>query len=167
MKSRSNNSSDMSVDDQKPFYDSLIYKSEINELEEIKAEDSYEESEINDLKEHIIHNDSNENYEENSEENESNSPSIFQKYHKKLLKKIWQANYNADGSTSELISKKFSRTNFFYCISRLSNLREKWTSNRKIGSWRKSILSPDSNKLILKQIKNDDTQTPEEISEIL
>ena len=36
MKSRSNNSSDMSVDDQKPSYDSLIYKSEINELEEIK-----------------------------------------------------------------------------------------------------------------------------------
>ena len=30
-KSRSNNSSDMSVDDQKPSYDSLIYKSEINE----------------------------------------------------------------------------------------------------------------------------------------
>ena len=43
MKSRSNNSSDMSVDDQKPSYDSLIYKSETNELEEIKAEDSYEE----------------------------------------------------------------------------------------------------------------------------
>ena len=57
MKSRSNSSSDMSVDDQKPSYDSLIYKSEINELEEIKAEDSYEESGINDLKEHIIHND--------------------------------------------------------------------------------------------------------------
>ena len=30
MKSRSNNSSDMSVDDQKPSYNSLIYKSEIN-----------------------------------------------------------------------------------------------------------------------------------------
>ena len=50
MKSRSNNSSEMSVNDQKPSYDSLIYKSEINELEEIKAEDSYEESNINDLK---------------------------------------------------------------------------------------------------------------------
>ena len=50
MKSRSNNSSDMSLDYQKPSYDSLIYKSEINELEEIKAEDSYEKSEINDLK---------------------------------------------------------------------------------------------------------------------
>ena len=54
-------------------YDSLIYKSEINELEEIKAEDSYEESDINDLKQHIIHNDSDENYEENSEESEDNS----------------------------------------------------------------------------------------------
>ena len=52
MKSRSNNSSDMSVDDQKPSYDSLIYKLEINELEEIKAEDSYEVSYINNLKEH-------------------------------------------------------------------------------------------------------------------
>ena len=48
----------MSVDDQKPSFDSLINKSEINELEEIKAEVSYEESEINELKEHIIHNDS-------------------------------------------------------------------------------------------------------------
>ena len=87
MKSRSNNSSDMSVDDQKPSYDSLIYKSGINELEEIKAEDLYEESDINDLKEHIIHNDSDENNEENSEENEDNSPFIFQKYHKKILMK--------------------------------------------------------------------------------
>ena len=58
MKSRSNISSDMSVDDQKSSYDSLIYKSEIVELEEIKTEDSYEESYINDLKEHTIHNDS-------------------------------------------------------------------------------------------------------------
>ena len=66
MKSRSNNSLDMNVDDQKLSYDSLIYKLEINELEEIKAEDSYEESDINDLKEHIIHNDSDENYEENN-----------------------------------------------------------------------------------------------------
>ena len=41
MKSRSNNSSDMSVDNQKSSCDSLIHKSEINELEEIKAEDSY------------------------------------------------------------------------------------------------------------------------------
>ena len=89
MKSRSDNSSDMSEDDQKPTYDSLIYKSEINELEEIKAEDSYEESDINDLKEHIIHNDSDENKEEISEENEDNSPSIFQKskISKKILKK--------------------------------------------------------------------------------
>ena len=85
MKSRSNSSSDMSVDDQKPSYDSLIYRSEINELEEIKAEDSYEEIEINDLKEHIIHNDS----DENSEENENNSPSIFRKskISQKILKK--------------------------------------------------------------------------------
>ena len=82
-------SSDMNVYDQKPSYDSLIYKSEINELEEIKAEVSCEECDINDLKEHIIHNDSDENNEENSEENEDNSPSIFknQKYHKKILKK--------------------------------------------------------------------------------
>ena len=36
MKSRSNNSSDMNVDDQKLSYDLLKYKSEINELEEIK-----------------------------------------------------------------------------------------------------------------------------------
>ena len=35
-----------------------------------------------------------------------------------------------------------------------------------MGFGRKSILSPDSKKLILKQIKNDDTQTPEEISGI-
>ena len=47
------------------------------------------------------------------------------------------------------------------------SLREKGTSNRKIGTGRKSILSPYSKKLIQKQIKNDDTQTPEEISEIL
>ena len=89
MKLRSNNSSDMSVDDQKPFYDSLIYKSEINELEEIKAEDSYEESDINDLKEHIIHNDSDKNCEKNSKENEDNTPSIFQKskISQKILKK--------------------------------------------------------------------------------
>ena len=32
----------MSVDNQKSSCDSLIHKSEINELEEIKAEDSYE-----------------------------------------------------------------------------------------------------------------------------
>ena len=38
MKSKSNNSSKISVDDQKPSYDSLICKSEINELEEIKTE---------------------------------------------------------------------------------------------------------------------------------
>ena len=57
MKLKSNNSSDMSVDDQKSSYDLLKYKSETNELEEIKVEDLYEESEINDLKEHIIHND--------------------------------------------------------------------------------------------------------------
>ena len=56
----------MSVDDQKLSYDSLIHKSEINELEEIKADDSYEESKINDLNEHIIHNDSDENYKENN-----------------------------------------------------------------------------------------------------
>ena len=65
MKPRSNNSSDMSFEDQKPSYDSLIHKSEINKLKEIKAEDSYEESEINDLKEHIIHSDLDENYEDN------------------------------------------------------------------------------------------------------
>ena len=59
MKSISNNSSDMSVNYQKPTYDSLTYKSDINEFEEIKAEDSYEESYINDLKEHFIRDDSN------------------------------------------------------------------------------------------------------------
>ena len=73
MRSRSNNSSDKSIDGQKPSNDSLIHKSEINKLEEIKAEDSYKESEINDLKEHIIYNDSDKNYEENSEKNEDNS----------------------------------------------------------------------------------------------
>ena len=88
MMSRSNNSSDMSVDDYKPSFDSLIYKSEINELEEIKAEDSYEDNYINDLKENIIHNDSDENYEENSEENEDNSPSIIQKL--KISQKIFK-----------------------------------------------------------------------------
>ena len=36
-----------------------------------------------------------------------------------------------------------------------------------MGSGRKSILSPDSKKLILKQIMNDYTQTPEEISKFL
>ena len=36
-----------------------------------------------------------------------------------------------------------------------------------MGFGRKSILSPDSKKLILKQIKNDDTQTPEEIHAFL
>ena len=36
-----------------------------------------------------------------------------------------------------------------------------------MGSVRKSILSPDSKKFILKQIGNDDTQTTEEISKIL
>ena len=40
MKSRSNNSLDMSVDNQKPFYDSLIHKSEIDELENIKENNS-------------------------------------------------------------------------------------------------------------------------------
>ena len=107
MKSRSNSSSDMSVDDQKPSYDSLIHKSEINESEEIKAEDSYEESDINNLKEHIIHNDSDENYEENSEENEDNSHFIFpkSKISQKDIKEIGQANHNAGGSASELTSK--------------------------------------------------------------
>ena len=49
----------------------------------------WREYDINDLKEHIIHNDSDEIYEENNEENEFNSPSIFpkSKYHKKILKK--------------------------------------------------------------------------------
>ena len=115
MKSRSNNSSNMSVDDHKPSYDSLIYKSEINELEEIKAEDSYEESYINDLKEHIIYNDSDKNKEENNEQNEDISPSIIQKSKipQKDIKEIWQSNYNADVSASEL--------NFFKNISGLSS----------------------------------------------
>ena len=89
MKSRSNNSSDMSVDDQKPSYDSLIYKSEINELEEIKAGDSYEENKIYDLKENIIHNDSDENYKEIVKKMRKISILFFQnqKYHKNILKK--------------------------------------------------------------------------------
>ena len=80
----------MSVNNQKPSYDSLIHKSEINELKEIKAEDSYEASNINDLKEHIIHNGSDKNYEENSEEKIRTIPLLFfqnQKYRKKILKK--------------------------------------------------------------------------------
>ena len=36
-----------------------------------------------------------------------------------------------------------------------------------MGSVRKSILSPDSKKFILKQIGSNDTQTPEKIPEIL
>ena len=134
MKSRSNNSSDMSVDDQKPSYDSLIYKSEINELEEIKAEDSYEESYINDLKEHIIHNDSDEN-------NEDNSPSIFQKskISQKDIKEIWQANYNADISASELISKNIPGLSSSTVYRHYQSLREKGTSNRKIGFGRKAL----------------------------
>ena len=78
----------MSVDDQKPSYDSLIYKSEINELEEIKAKNSYEGSDINDLKEHIIHNDSNGNYEENSEEM-STIFLLFFKKSQKDIREIW------------------------------------------------------------------------------
>ena len=121
------------------------------------------------FKEHIIHNDSDENNEENSEENEDNSPSIFQKskISQKDIKEIWQANYNADISASELISKNIPGLSSSTVYRHYQSLREKGTSNRKIGSGRKSILSPDSKKLILKQIKNDDTQTPEEISEIL
>ena len=46
MKSKSNYSLDMNVDLQNLSYDSLIHKLEINELEEIKTEDSYGESEI-------------------------------------------------------------------------------------------------------------------------
>ena len=169
MKSRSNNSLDMSVNDQKPSNDSLIYKSEINELEEIKTEDSYEKNETYDLKEHIIHNDSDENYEENSEENDDNFPSIFSKskISQKDIKEIWQANYNADVSASELIAKNIPGISSSTVYRHYQSLREKGTSNRKIGSGRKSILSADSKKLILKQIKNADTQTPEEISEIL
>ena len=55
----------------------------------IKAEDSYEDSYINDLKGYIIHDDSDENYKENNEENEEN-PLLFSqniKYYKKILKK--------------------------------------------------------------------------------
>ena len=81
MKSSSNNTSDMSVEDYNPSYDSLMHKANIKELEEIKAEDSYEYSEINDLKEHIIYND--------SEENENDLFLFFknQKYRKKIFKK--------------------------------------------------------------------------------
>ena len=40
MKSRSNNSPDMSFDNQKPTYDSLIHKYKIDELEDIKEKNS-------------------------------------------------------------------------------------------------------------------------------
>ena len=137
MKSRSNNSSDMSVDNQMPTCDSLIYKSEINELEEIKAEDSYEESDINDLKEHIIHNNSDENYEENSEENEDNSSSIFpkSKISQKDIREIWQANFNTDGNASELI-KNITGLSSSTVYRHYQSLMEKGTSNRKNGIWK-------------------------------
>ena len=51
---------------QESTYDSQIHKSEINELEDIRAEDLYGESETYDFKEHIIHNNSYKNYEENN-----------------------------------------------------------------------------------------------------
>ena len=89
MKSRLNNSLYMSVDDQKPSYDSLIHKSDINELEEIKAEDLYEENEINDLKGHIIYNDSEKIMRKIVKKMMTISLLFFknQKYHKKILKK--------------------------------------------------------------------------------
>ena len=157
----------MSVDDQKPFYDSLIYKSEINELKEIKAEDSYEKSEINDFKKisfiitkiKVIR---------KIWKMRDNSPSFFPKSKiSQKNKEIWQSNYNVDISASKLISKNIPGLSFSNVYRHYQSLREKGTSNRKIGSGIKSILNSDSKKLILKQIKNEDTQTPEEISEIL
>ena len=167
MNSRSNNSSDMSVDNQKPI--SLIDKSKLDEVEEIKGEDSNEESEKDNLKEHIIDNDSEECDEEESEEDEDYSPSILHesKLSQKEIKEIWQRNYHADVSASDLISKNITGLNTSTVYRHYKSFREKGTSNRKKGSGRKTILNPDSKMLILEQIKNDDTQTPEEISKIL
>ena len=167
MNSRSNNSSDMSVDNQKPI--SLIDKSKLDEVEEIKGEDSNEESEKDNLKEHIIDNNSEECDEEESEEGEDYSPSILHesKLSQKEIKEIWQRNYHADVSASDLISKNITGLNTSTVYRHYKSLREKGTSNRKKGSGRKTILNPDSKMLILEQIKNDDTQTPEEISKIL
>ena len=63
--------------------------------------------------------------------------------------------------------QKYFRTKFLNCLPPLSKFKEKGNLNSKIRSGRKSILNPDSKKLILKQIKNDDTQTSKEISKIL
>ena len=97
------------------------------------------------------------------------TPLLFQKskISQKDIKEIWQVNYNSDVSASELISKNIPGLSSSTVYRHYQSLREKGTSNFKIGYGRKSILSPESKKLILKQIKNDDTQTPEEIWEIL
>ena len=118
------------------------------------------------MKEHIIDNDSEECDEEESEEGEDYSPSILHesKLSQKEIKEIWQRNYHTDVSASDLISKNITGLNTSTVYLRL---REKGTSNRKKGSGRKTILNPDSKMLILEQIKNGDTQTPEEISKIL
>ena len=103
-------------------------------------------SEIHDLKEYIIHKYSDENYEENNEENEDNSSSIFtkSKISQKDIKEIWQANYNANVSASELIIKNIPGLSSSMDYRHYQSLREKGTSNRKIGTGRKSILSPYS-----------------------
>ena len=110
---------DMSVDNQKPI--SLIDKSKLDEVEEIKGEDSNEESEKDNLKEHIIDNDSEECDEEESEEGEDYSPSILHesKLSQKEIKEIWQRNYHADVSASDLISKKYYRIKYFHSLSPL------------------------------------------------
>ena len=84
-----------------------------------------------------------------------------------MLKKYDKANYNADVSASEFISKNISGISSSTVYSHYQSLREKGISTSNIESGRKSILSADSKKLIQKQIKNDDTQTQEEISETL
>ena len=66
-----------------------------------------------------------------------------------------------------MISKNITGLNTSTVYHHYKSLREKGTSNRIKGSGRKTILNTDSKMLILEQIKNDDTQTPEEISKIL
>ena len=94
-------------------------------------------------------------------------PLLFSKKSKisqKDIKEIWQANYNTDESASELISKNISWLSSSNVYRIYQSLNEKETSNLKIRFGRKIILNLYSKKLILKQIENDDTQTPEEIS---
>ena len=128
----------------KPSYDSQTYKLEINKLKEIKAEDYYERSEKGDLKKHVFHNDSNDNYEENGEENIENSPSIFliilitKRYQRNMISKL-QSRYKC----MRINFKEYYRIKFVYCLLPLSKFKKR-TSKRKLGYRRDSILSLDS-----------------------